>query len=82
MKLFLDVPQALDVDPKIETSMQTFVSGFERVIRTSSSMQRQKVVHDLALHINCDPQDLYFMTSGLGNEEDIVFPEFRAALTA
>ena len=82
MKLFLDVPQMLDFEPKIETSIQTFVSGFERIIRTSSSMRRQKVVQDLALRINCDPQDLYFMTSGFCNEEDIVFPDFRAALIA
>ena len=82
MKLFLDTPQMISVDPQDETPIKKFVSGVERVIDTGAPQHHQQVMDDLAVQINCDPQDLYFMLSNPVKEEDIVFPDFQQTLIA
>ena len=82
MKLYLDQPQTVNIETQNETPIQRFVSGVERVIESCTIEQSQRVVDDLAIQINCNPQDLYFMMSGRVKEDEIALPDFHRMLQA
>ena len=82
MKLYFDQPQIVNIATQNETPIQRFVSGVERVIQSCSIEQSQRVVSDLAVQINCNPRDLYFMMSGRVKEDEVTMPDFQQMLHA